>query len=340
MSNLTIGLLGALLATNQIAAVSNLVVQKTGISVNIPDPNDPVEKEFQKVLAEDDAAQAEADKWIQENRAFQEKGGGTPREMLNQKIEDRFAIVRKAYEDFFEKHPNHARAHLAYGSFLMEINDVTGGVREMEKALALDPKNPAAWNNLANYYAHEGGVKKAFDYYAKANELNPSEPVYYQNLATTVYLFRNDAKEFYNIGEQQVFDKALELYKKAVKLDPQNFPLYTDYAQSYYGIKPLRTNDALVAWTNALTIAHDDIEREGVYVHLARIKTMAGNFDGAREQIGAIKNEMYADLKKRLLKNISEREKSSTNSVGDLDLDKLMRVGKPSGLRDVKSEKK
>ena len=89
-------------------------------------------------------------------------------------------------------------------------------------------------------------------YYAKAIELDPAESVYYQNLATTVYLFRKDAKEFYDINEQQVFDKSLALYHKAVQLDPDNFPLATDYAQSYYGIRPLRTNDALVAWTNAL----------------------------------------------------------------------------------------
>ena len=35
-----------------------------------------------------------------------------------------------------------------------------------------------------------------------------------------------------------------------MQLEPDNFPLATDYAESYYGIRPLRTNDALVAWTN------------------------------------------------------------------------------------------
>ena len=120
--------------------------------------------------------------------------------------------------------------------------------------------------------------------------MNPNEPVYYQNLATTVYLYRKDAEQFYGINEQQVFDKALALYRKAMQLDPDNFPLATDYAQSYYGIRPLRTNDALVAWTNALQIAHDDIEREGVYIHLARIKIAAGRFDEARAQLDAVTN--------------------------------------------------
>ena len=80
------------------------------------------------------------------------------------------------------------------------------------------------YNNLANLYGHTGPVKKAFEYYAKAIELNPQEPLYYHNFGDTVYLFRKDAMEFYGITEQQVYDKALELYSKALKLDPQQFP--------------------------------------------------------------------------------------------------------------------
>jgi hypothetical protein len=58
VSQLLLGLLSVLVATNQPAAVSNLVVRSTGVSVSIPDPNDPVEKDYQRLLEEDDAAQA------------------------------------------------------------------------------------------------------------------------------------------------------------------------------------------------------------------------------------------------------------------------------------------
>ena len=69
MSDLTIGLLGALLATNQPLAVSNLVQQQTGISVAIANPNDPAEQELRKLMEDDDAALAEVDQWIQTNNA-------------------------------------------------------------------------------------------------------------------------------------------------------------------------------------------------------------------------------------------------------------------------------
>jgi tetratricopeptide (TPR) repeat protein len=310
-----IGLVGALVATNQPLAVSNLIQQNIGVSVAIVNPSDPAEQELQKLMTDDDAAQAEVDKWIRDNNSFAAQGAGESRDELNKSIFARFDSVRKNYEDFLRRYPTNARGYLAYGSFLNDIGEEDEAMLQYESARQLDPKNPAAWNNLANYFGEHGPVTNAFAYYAEALKLNPSEPVYYENLATTVYLFRKDAREFYGINEQQVFNKALELYRKAVQLDPDNFPLATDYAQSYYGIRPLRTNDALEAWTNALNIAHDDIEREGVYIHLARIKIAAGRFDEARTQLDAVTNSMYANLKVRLERNLAERENAATNPV-------------------------
>src|SRR5271170_3211153 len=290
-------LVSVLVATNPPAvAVSNEIQQATGIAVNVPDANDPAEQELQKLMADDDAAQAEVDKWIRDNSDFYAQGGGVPKDELNKRIMERFAPVRKGYEDFLRRYPNNAHGYLAYGSFLNDIGDEEGSMTQYEKSRQLDPKNPAAWNNLANYYGEHGPLTNAFVDYARAIELNPAESVYYQNFATTVYLFRKDAREFFGINEQQVFDKALALYQKAMKLDPDNFPLATDYSQSYYGIKPLRTNDALVAWTNALNTAHNESEREGVYIHLARIKMAAGRFEEARAHLDAVTSAEYTDM--------------------------------------------
>src|SRR5262249_18424263 len=156
-----------------------------------------------------------------------------------------------------------------------------------------------------------GPVKKAFEYYAKAIELKPDEYVYYYNYGTTVYLFRKDAKEYFGITEQEVFNKALELYSHALKLDPTNFPLASDVAQTYYNIRPLRIEDALKAWTNTLAIANDEIEREGVYIHFARLKLIDGRFSEARVHINAVTNAIYDELKGRVARNIDRQEKEA-----------------------------
>lgn len=296
-------------------ARSNSFSQAKGSST-LPDPDDAVEEEFQKIMVEDDEAQAEVDKWIRENRAFGEKGAAVPAAELKKRIEQRLQPVQQHYEEFLKKHPKHTRARVAYASFLGDVKGEEAAQEQLEKALELDTNNPAIYNNLANIYGHIGPVKKAFEYYAKAIELNPLEPIYYENFGTTVYLFRKDAKEFYHINEQEVFAKAFNLYSNAMRLDPENFPLATDVAQSWYGVRPLQTENALEAWTNALHLAHDEVEREGVHVHFARVKLLAGRFTEARAHLNSITNQMYADVKARLLRNLNERENEArTNSA-------------------------
>ena len=315
MRQLLLALLGVAVAASPLTAATNVVAGTTNPpSVSALDANDPVEKEYKRLMDEDDTAQAEADKWIRDNQEAATRGAAVPDADLKRRIRERFEPVRKAYDDFVQRHPDHARARVAYGSFLGDLHDEDGAQEQWEKALTLNSKDPAVYNNLANLYGHIGQVKKAFDYYAKAIELNPKEPIYYHNFGTTVYLFRKDAREFYHITEQQVFDKALELYSKALKLDPDNFPLASDVAQTYYGIKPLRLQDALTAWTNTLAIAHDEIEREGVYLHFARLKLQVDRFAEVRAYLNAVTNNMYDVLKKRLVRNLDEQERKAVET--------------------------
>ena len=309
------GLLSAALSTNPPAAISNLVAEKTGISIQAVNTNDLVEMAYHKVLLDDDTAEKDVIKWTADAAAFAGAGAGQPQFTLQSRIRQRLDGVKAEYEDFIAHHPDHANIRLAYGSFLNDTHDEDGAVAQWDKARELNPKNPAAWNNLANYYGHRGPVKKAFEYYAKAIELDGNESVYYHNLAVTVYLFRTDAEEYYQLNEHQVFDKSLDLYRKAIQLDPDDFVLFSDYAESFYGTKPPRWTDGLAAWTEALKIAHTDVDREGVYIHLARINLKLGHFDDARRSLDVVTNEMYATLKKRITRNLNDAiVQAATNS--------------------------
>ena len=330
MTNLVIGLLTAVLSTNQPVAVSNLVKDATGVSVSITDPKDTAQVELDRLMLEDNAATAEVDKWIRENIAFKAKGAGESRESLNTRIIARFDVVRKGYTNLLGKFPKDERVMLAYGSFLTDIGLEDQSIDWYEKARQTNPKNPAAWNQAANYYGHNSPVVKSFEYYQKAIELDPTEVVYYRNLATTVYLFRMDATNYYHINEQQVFDKALSIYQQAEKLDSNNFELAQDVAQTYYGIKPLRGEEALKAWTNALSLATTDVEREGVHIHFARVKMALDRFDESRQHLNLVSLPYYEELKTRLSRNLNERihPTSTTNIVPDM----------PSGLSPKTNE--
>ncbi len=316
MSDLTLGLLGALLATNQPLAVSNLVHEQTGVALPITNADDVAERELRTVMIGDDAAMDEVSSWIATNALPRSDTNGIAQ--LNRKIIARFDTVKHDYDIFLRNHPDSARGFLAYGTFLHDIGDELAAKAQYENSKQLDPKNPAVWNQLANYFGEFGELTNAFAGYTEAIRLEPSEPVYYQNFATTVYLYRKDAREFYGINEQQVFDKALSLYQQAMKIAPSNLVLATDYASSYYGIKPMRTNEALASWTNALNICQDENERQGVLLHLARTKIAAGFFDEAQAHLDDVTNAAFGEVKSRLVRSLSDHKNPQPDPVADV----------------------
>ena len=320
VNDLAIGLLSALLATNPPAAVSNLIQKKTGLSVAVANPNDPVAREFKKLMAEDDAAHEQVDDWIQESYKDEQK-----KVSLRARIQQRLDPIRKAYEKFLVAHPDHAKALLAYGSFLNDQGEEAAAEQQWNKALAADPKDPAAWNNLANFYGHNGNAAKAIEYYGKAIELDPDESTYYHNLATTVFVFRRDATNFFKLSEAEMFDKSLDLYRKAIALDPTNFFLVSDYAQSYYALKPARfddpaknkqaeqklVDDALTAWRMAYQIAPGEREQQGVMIHFARWEINGTRYDKARQTLDSITNDVLQAARATLVKKLEGKLKSA-----------------------------
>jgi len=333
MNDLVIGLLSALMATNQPAAISNLIHQKTGAKIEITDPNDPVERAYRKLMLDDDAAQDEVNRWIDDRNRAAVPMTDVEKAALQARIRDRYEKIKQSYDEFLKLHPNHVNARIAYGSFLSEIGEEEASAVQLEKATQIDPKNPAAWNNLANFHGHSGDVKKAFQYYARAIEIEPTESLYHQNFATTVFLFRKDAMEFYQITEQQVFEKALAEYRRALELDSSNFLLASEVAQTYYGVKPAKSEDAeqnrknelkladeaLASWRRALDLAGDSLQREGAQIHLARWQITAGRFDAARDLLTTVTNPVLAATRARVLKNLESRDSANkaTNTVKD-----------------------
>ena len=319
---LLVSFLGTLLVTNLWAATTNAVTKHAPASAKAANPNDPVEQEYRKLMADDDGAQDEIDQWIRENQKFNEKGADLAEATLRPRIRQRLEQVRKAYESFLQRHPEHLNARIAFGSFLNDIAEDEAASQQWLKARDLDPQNAAVWNNLGNYYGHNGGSSNAFVCYTKAIELAPKEPLYYHNLAITTYMFRKDAMAFFDLPEPATLTKAMALYRKAQALDPGNFPLATELAQTYYGFKPPPSSDAeatqralqkhydeaLEAWLVALKLAGDDIEREGIFIHLARVNLMAGRFDESRRNLNLVTNAMYNDVKERLQKNLSKQD--------------------------------
>ncbi len=265
-----------------------------------------VTNELERLVKLGEAADAEVVRWIRESRSANPNISPEAATELNRRIEARLESVNSEYKALVARHPKNDEVRVAYATFLSDImREELAAQAQLETALSFTTNNPEVFNSLANIYGHLGSVRKAFDCYTRATELNPREPVYFHNFGTTVYLFRKDAMEHYGITEQQVFDKALELYARSMKLDSTNFALASDVALTYYGIKPPRTADALQAWTNVLNLAGTPVERESVALHLARLKIADRRLEEARAHLNTVTNQAHMDLKRRLERNLA-----------------------------------
>lgn len=267
--------------------------------------NDTEQAEYRNILEADDDAQSEIERWISETQSFKGTAAWDPRGSLNNRIRQRLEPVAKAYRDFILRHPDHVPIRLAYGSFLNDSGSEDGALAQWEKARDLAPGNPAPYNNLADVYAHRGAYGKAFDCLEKAIELKPSEAVYRHNLASHILVLRAEAAAHYKITEAQAFDKAQALCREAVKLAPANFVYAAEYAQSFYGAPAPKFNEALAAWEAALRLAGDKLEREGIYIHFARLKIRLGRQEEARKDLDAITDPRLDTLKQSLLQSLT-----------------------------------
>jgi tetratricopeptide (TPR) repeat protein len=326
MSDLLVGALSIFLATNSPAALSNYVVGKVGVNPSIlvssPDAADPRYAELRKVMEADDAADEEIGRWVSERRAADPTDPRTESELaFRRRVEARNEAVKEQYVQLIGHHPQYVPALNAYASFLAESGDEEGAIVQLEKASEINPKDPAVWNNLANFYGHIGPIHRAFPAFEKAIELNPYEPIYRYNLATVVFLFRKDSMEYYRCDEQAVFNKALDMYREVRRLRPHNFRYAFDFAQTFYGVKaaPADTADgrrqsdlklaavARGAWLDALALADNELDRNGIFLHLARWNIRTGEFESARTNLTLVTHDEHLEMRKRLERSIAEK---------------------------------
>lgn len=295
--------------TNRIESFTN---QKERLSPLAP-ILEVIEQEFQDLLKQDDLIVSEIEKLLDEYRIRRSQGLSTTE--LTLKIEELIGKMDQSYKQFIEKNPKHIYARLAYASFLEETGDPQKALNQLQIAIEISPSNPAVWNNIGVYYAHHGEIKEAFKALEKARALAPLEPVYDRNLASVVSTYRKDALEYYHLKDDvEVLEKAISLYKEALRKAPPNFLWQSELAQVYYFLpkngEDLRIRqmeqEAIEQWQRALELATSEEARQGVLIHLARWYLRTGNYDLAKSTLQKVTLLSLQSLRSNLEKRLSE----------------------------------
>lgn len=212
--------------------------------------------------------------------------------------------TEKAFQNLVKKFPESAEPSIALGNFYDDLGKEHQAFDLWTKASKINPKDPSIWNNLAGYHTHNGKIMTSFQYFEKVMTLKPDHWIYYHNFGNAVFLFRKDAKEYFSLDEQGVFNRAFELFEQALEKAPQNFELAQDIANSYYIVRPFRSDAAIKAWEKAGEIAASPEEKQSVLIHLARWYLRKNDVPQALKLINQVTHPELITLKKRVKKNI------------------------------------
>ncbi|HSH94613.1 MAG TPA: tetratricopeptide repeat protein, partial [Roseimicrobium sp.] len=218
--------------------------------------------------------------------------------------------VDDSFQDFIRKNPSSMSGRMAYGEFLQDIGKQNEAVEQWETARAQHTDNPIPWVHLANHYAHGGNIPKAIQYFESGLKLPHATAEQYRNYAVVTYLFRKDFKRTFGWTEEQTYNASIQLYRKAVNLDPGNFSLATDYAMTFYAIRPRRCQEAIDAWNAAMKKAPNEVEAERIHLHLARFYIHAGEFNNAQTHLAVVDSPIHAPQKERVTKMMNETEQT------------------------------
>ena len=128
--------------------------------------------------------------------------------------------LENEYRHFLNDHPRHTRAMVAYGSLLYDQGREEEAVDWWKKAIAIDPREAYAYNSIAGHYGHDGHAADALKLYDKAIELEPTEPIFRFNWATTCVMFRNESHAVYGWTKEEIFQHSLEQFRKGARPCP------------------------------------------------------------------------------------------------------------------------
>ena len=253
------------------------------------------ERQFRFLLSRGDELRAQSDQFTE----------STPPAVTN-RWNTQMRRLEGDYKRFLNNHPRHARAMVAYGDLLYDRHSEEEGMQWWERAIAVDPREAYAYNDIANHYGHNGRAGDALRYYEKAIELAPTEPIFRFNWATTCQLFRNESRAVHGWNKDEIFQHSLEQFRSARDLAPKDFEMASVYAETFYEMPKPDWREAYEAWRFCLNQPLNDRQREFVCGNIARVCVRLGRYDEAREWVAKLSSSEQEFVRRAIERKIAE----------------------------------
>ncbi len=156
-----------------------------------------------------------------------------------------FAGAEMYINKTLELNPNYPIAYFNYGNLLGKQNNTKDAIGKYKKAIELDPNYEEAYMRLADIYFKDEDYNSTKEIYTKLNSIKPSEN-YFSSLGLIEERLGNP-------------DAAMDLYKKAIDLNPNYIVPYEAIGNIYF--------------------SNDEYQKaKEIYIKLIAIKPEEGNY--------------------------------------------------------------
>jgi len=208
------------------------------------------------------------------------------REEIQKDVQVRLGRVRAVYEAALNKYSTDCRLRSYYGELLYDnLAEYAGALKEWNLALTYDEKCHRAMNNLALHYVHSGRYDIGLEYMDEALDLDRKNPDYLYNIAQIYLVHFPQVAQLKGWKKTKVYKKAMKYSEDALKYQPDDYDLASDYAMNFYtaenfGIEP-DWDDARDAWEAARALASTPEEEFFCWVNQGRVLLRDDVYDEA-----------------------------------------------------------
>jgi len=173
---------------------------------------------------------------------------------------DTLKAVRGAYEFALKKYAQDAKLVNAYGELLYDqFGDNPGALKAWNNAIELDSKYAPPYNNLGLDQCHTGSYALGIKNLERALELDKKNPDFMFNIAQIYLIHFPEVEKAKGWSPKKIYDRAMKLSAEATKIDPTDYQLAEDYAVNFFAAENFKVEadweKAAKAWQQARTLA-------------------------------------------------------------------------------------
>mgnify|MGYP001197296179 CR=1 FL=1 len=237
-------------------------------------------------------------------------------------LEEKYDEVIQILNERIARYPETPYYYQLRGLVYSEQGSHSKAVDDYLIALHYEPDNPSLLNNLGVSYSDLGDLNKAFDNYTKSINIDPKK-------ATTFFNRAGVYSEYYQMGDEQALQMALNDYYHAITLKPDFASAYSQRGLLYY-----YSGDLRLASEDYETAIEQNIEKLSKYndylQHPEKLKTMSLddlNFsivminllrEQGQELRDLLSEEIYIELAEKLIEQLNNTLHTNYSNAGSI----------------------